>query len=43
MIRSLVDHALRNRFVILSMALFFWGMIAFKKLPVEAYPDVSDT
>jgi cobalt-zinc-cadmium resistance protein CzcA len=45
MIRSLVDHALNNRFVVLSMAtlLFIWGMIAFKKLPVEAYPDVANT
>ena len=45
MIRWLVDFALNNRFVILSMAflLFVWGIIAFKKLPVEAYPDVANT
>jgi cobalt-zinc-cadmium resistance protein CzcA len=45
MIRSLVDAALNNRFVVLSIALllFVWGMIAFKKLPVEAYPDVANT
>src|SRR5271167_2031907 len=45
MIRSLVDSALNNRFVVLSMAilLFIWGIIAFKKLPVEAYPDVANT
>src|ERR1700689_1642030 len=45
MIRWLVDFALNNRFVVLSMAflLFVWGVIAFKKLPVEAYPDVANT
>jgi cobalt-zinc-cadmium resistance protein CzcA len=45
MIRSLVDFALNNRFVVLSMAflLFIWGMIAFHNLPVEAYPDVANT
>jgi heavy metal efflux system protein len=45
MIRWVVDFALNNRFVVLSMALllFVWGIIAFKKLPVEAYPDVANT
>ena len=45
MIRALVDFALNNRFVVLSMALllFIWGMIAFHNLPVEAYPDVANT
>lgn len=45
MIRALVDFALTNRFVVLSMALllFIWGMIAFHNLPVEAYPDVANT
>jgi cobalt-zinc-cadmium resistance protein CzcA len=44
MIRWLVDFALNNRFVVLSMAflLFIWGIIAFKRLPVEAYPDVAN-
>ncbi len=45
MIRWVVDFALNNRFVVLSMALllFVWGIVAFKKLPVEAYPDVANT
>jgi cobalt-zinc-cadmium resistance protein CzcA len=45
MIRSFVDFALNNRFIILSVAvvLFVWGIIAFKRLPVEAYPDVANT
>jgi heavy metal efflux system protein len=44
MIRSLVDIALNNRFIVLSIAalLFCWGIIAFKQLPVEAYPDVAN-
>jgi cobalt-zinc-cadmium resistance protein CzcA len=45
MIRSLVDYALNNRFIVLSIAflLFLWGVISFEKLPVEAYPDVANT
>ena len=45
MIRWLIDRALDNRIIVLSMAviLFFWGLVAFKTLPVEAYPDVANT
>src|SRR5580692_3642483 len=45
MIRSLVDFALNNRFVVLALAvvLFIGGIISFKRLPVEAYPDVANT
>src|SRR5579859_7021122 len=45
MIRLLIDKALDNRFVVLiaALLLFLWGMIAFKALPVEAYPDVANT
>ena len=45
MIRRLVDFSLNNRFVVLSLMLllFIWGVIAFKALPVEAYPDVANT
>ena len=43
MIRSLVDFALNNRFIVLGVALvlFVWGVVSFKRLPVEAYPDLS--
>ena len=45
MIRSFVDFALNNRFVILGLAivLFIGGIISFHRLPVEAYPDVANT
>jgi cobalt-zinc-cadmium resistance protein CzcA len=45
MIRALVDFALNNRFIVLSMAvlLFIWGIVSFHYLPVEAYPDVANT
>ncbi len=45
MIRYLIDFALRNRILVLSLAfvLFVWGIISFHNLPVEAYPDVADT
>jgi cobalt-zinc-cadmium resistance protein CzcA len=44
MIRSLVDFALNNRFVVLAIALLLlgWGAISFHNLPVEAYPDIAD-
>src|SRR5580700_10730619 len=44
MIRTLVDAALNNRFIILTLAilLLVWGAVSFHNLPVEAYPDVAD-
>jgi cobalt-zinc-cadmium resistance protein CzcA len=43
-IRRVVDFALGNRLLILGMALvlFIWGIISFRNLPIEAYPDVAD-
>jgi heavy metal efflux system protein len=44
MIRALVDFALANRFVVLGavLLLVIWGVISFRSLPVEAYPDVAN-
>jgi cobalt-zinc-cadmium resistance protein CzcA len=44
MIRSLVDYALNNRFLVTAAAvlLLVWGAISFHSLPVEAYPDVAN-
>jgi cobalt-zinc-cadmium resistance protein CzcA len=44
MIRYLIDFALREKFLVLSLgvALLIWGVISFHRLPVEAYPDVAD-
>ncbi len=44
MIRSLVDFALNNKFVVLAIAVLLlgWGVISFHNLPVEAYPDIAD-
>jgi cobalt-zinc-cadmium resistance protein CzcA len=44
MIRALVDFALGNRLLVLALAvlLFVWGVISFRNLPVEAYPDVAN-
>uniref|UniRef100_Q01WX1 Heavy metal efflux pump, CzcA family n=1 Tax=Solibacter usitatus (strain Ellin6076) TaxID=234267 RepID=Q01WX1_SOLUE len=43
MIRTIVDFALNNRFLMLAAAalLMVWGVISFRNLPVEAYPDVA--
>src|SRR5271165_3701215 len=44
MIRTLVDFALNNKFVVLAVTVLLtgWGAIAFHNLPVEAYPDIAD-
>ncbi|HET6959979.1 MAG TPA: efflux RND transporter permease subunit, partial [Vicinamibacterales bacterium] len=44
MLRSLVDFSLGNRLLVLAVAvlLFVWGIISFRSLPVEAYPDVAN-
>src|ERR1700687_2001217 len=44
MIRALVDFALNKRLLVLAIAilLFIWGVISFRNLPVEAYPDVAN-
>jgi cobalt-zinc-cadmium resistance protein CzcA len=44
MIQNVVDFALRNKILVLAVGalLLIWGIIAFHRLPVEAYPDVAD-
>ena len=44
MIRSLVDFALKSKFLVLALGilLFAWGLVSFHRLPVEAYPDVAN-
>jgi cobalt-zinc-cadmium resistance protein CzcA len=43
-IRRVVDFALDNRLLVLGFALllFAGGIVAFRDLPIEAYPDVAD-
>jgi cobalt-zinc-cadmium resistance protein CzcA len=44
MLRALVDFSLGNRLLVLAVAvlLFIWGILSFRSLPVEAYPDVAN-
>src|SRR5271155_4368449 len=44
MIRRVVDFALNNRIMVLALALilFAGGVVSFKRLPLDAYPDVAD-
>jgi cobalt-zinc-cadmium resistance protein CzcA len=44
MIRSFVDFALKNRWLVLGgvIVLTVWGVISFRNLPIEAYPDVAN-
>jgi cobalt-zinc-cadmium resistance protein CzcA len=43
MIARIVSFALSQRFVVLmgSIALMIWGALAFRNLPIDAYPDLS--
>ena len=44
MIRALVDFALKNRWLVLGgvVVVTAWGVLSFKALPIEAYPDVAN-
>jgi heavy metal efflux system protein len=44
MLKSLVDFALHNRWIVLGgmFVLTIWGVISFRALPIEAYPDVAN-
>ncbi len=44
MIRWILDFALRERLLVIALGgvILIWGIIAFIKLPVEAYPDVAN-
>src|ERR1035438_9119567 len=44
MIRGLVDFSLNNRLLVVALAilLFAWGIVSFKNLPIEAYPDIAN-
>ncbi|MGD0938837.1 MAG: CusA/CzcA family heavy metal efflux RND transporter [Terracidiphilus sp.] len=44
MIRAFVDFALKNRWMVIGglVVLTAWGIISFRNLPIEAYPDVAN-
>jgi len=44
MLRGLVEFALKNRWMVLggTLVLTIWGVISFRNLPIEAYPDVAN-
>ncbi len=44
MLRALVDFALKNRWLVLGgvVVLTAWGVVSFRNLPIEAYPDVAN-
>ena len=44
MIRALVDFALKSRWLVLGgvVVLTAWGVVSFRNLPIEAYPDVAN-
>ncbi len=44
MLAALVDFALKNRWLVLgaTLVLTAWGIVSFRSLPIEAYPDVAN-
>ncbi|SPE28090.1 Heavy metal efflux pump, CzcA family [Candidatus Sulfotelmatomonas gaucii] len=44
MLRALVEFALKNRWLVLggTLVLTAWGIVSFRNLPIEAYPDVAN-
>jgi cobalt-zinc-cadmium resistance protein CzcA len=44
MIRGIVDFALKSKWLVLGAVILItgWGVLAFKALPIEAYPDVAN-
>lgn len=44
MLAALVDFALKNRWLVLgaTLVLTVWGVVSFRSLPIEAYPDVAN-
>src|SRR6516225_47420 len=44
MLAAFVDFALKNRWLVLggTLVLTLWGIVAFRSLPIEAYPDVAN-
>src|ERR1700728_4284157 len=44
MIQGFIDFSLKNRWLVLGGAavLTVWGIISFRALPIEAYPDVAN-
>ncbi|MDR1757995.1 MAG: CusA/CzcA family heavy metal efflux RND transporter [Bacteroidales bacterium] len=45
LIKNIIAFSLKNKiFILLStFALIVWGVIAFKNIPIEAFPDVTNT
>jgi cobalt-zinc-cadmium resistance protein CzcA len=43
LIHRIVQMALRQRFLVLMLVLFIciWGVVSFRQMPVDAYPDLS--
>ena len=44
-LRGIISFSLKNRYFILfaSVALIITGIIVFKNMPIEAFPDVTNT
>ncbi len=45
LLKKIIAFSLKNKYFILfaSLALLIWGVITFKNMPIEAFPDVTNT
>ena len=45
LIKHIIAFSLKNRYFILfaSLGIFIIGIYTFKKMPIEAFPDVTNT
>ena len=44
MIRGVIDFSLNNRLLVVALGVLLvaWGIVSFKSLPIEAYPDIAN-
>src|SRR6478736_3427821 len=44
-IKQVIAFSLKNKFFVFfaTLVLIIWGVIAFKNIPIEAFPDVTNT
>lgn len=44
MIRGIIDFSLNNRLLVIALGILLtaWGIVSFRNLPIEAYPDIAN-
>ena len=44
-LKGIIGFSLKNKYLVLTLAglVFVWGIITFIQMPIEAFPDVTNT